>query len=192
MPNLVIDLKEVEKDGKIHSVPSPYPKNRMKPEPDKVTVSDGRANPRGIPCLYLTTDYETAILEVRPLIGMYITVAKMELARDLEIIDCTSSYVNFLDRWSVKTIEDIERAVWSDINDAFFKPAQRGDDSLDYIPTQILAELFKCNGLDGIGYKSSYGESGFNIALFDVDAANVVECYLCRVDDITVKISPIR
>ena len=70
----------------------------------------------------------------------------------------------------------MEKAVWSAIHDAFSKPAQRGDESLDYIPTQILSELFKSNGLDGVAYKSSYGEAGYNMALFDLEAANVGDC----------------
>jgi hypothetical protein len=80
--------------------------------------------------------------------------------------------VNFEDRWSVRTIDEVEKAVWSDINDAFSKPVRRSDDSLDYIPTQILSELFKSNGLDGVAYKSSYGEAGCNMALFDLEALN--------------------
>jgi RES domain len=165
--------REVEKDGKVHSVPCAHPKSRMKPIPDK--VSDGRANPKGIVCLYIATKQETAILEVRPLIGSYVTVSKIEIVKDLEIVDFTSYDINFLNGWSLQSIDDVEKAVWSDINDAFSKPVERSDDSLEYIPTQILSELFKSNGIDGVGYKSSYGEAGFNIALFDLDAANVVD-----------------
>ena len=100
-----------------------------------------------------------------------------------------------VDRWSVQRIDQVERVVWSDINDAFSKPVGRSDDSLDYIPTQILSELFKANGIDGVGYKSSYrepgeaGVAGFNIALFDLDAADVGDCFLCRVDNISLDVS---
>jgi hypothetical protein len=112
--------------------------------------------------------------------------------RRLEIVDFTSESANFDYRWSrEKPFDEIEKAIWADINDAFSKPAQRSDDSLDYIPTQILSELFKSNGIDGVAYKSSYGEAGYNIALFDLDAANVRDCYLCRVDDVSLKISHI-
>jgi hypothetical protein len=181
--------REVEKDGKVQRVPYPYPKSRMKPIPEK--VSDGRANPKGITCLYISTDYNTAVLEVRPLIGSYVTIAKMEITRSLKIVDFTSSRANFNDTWSVEPLDKIEKAVWSDINDAFSKPVERSDDSLDYISTQILSELFKSNGLDGVAYKSSYGEAGFNTALFDLDSANVRDCFLCRVDDVSLKISHI-
>ena len=81
--------------------------------------------------------------------------------------------------------------MWGDVNRAFSQPSQRGDESVDYVPTQILAETFKSKGFDGIAYKSSYGEKGFNIAIFDLDAADVLgRISLCRVDDIKVKITP--
>lgn len=71
----------------------------------------------------------------------------------------------------------------------FSEPFERGDDSLDYIPTQIVTETFKLNGFDGIAYESSYGEDGFNVALFDVSAANVISCNLYRINDVSVKFS---
>lgn len=181
--------KNVNKDGKVQRLPCPYARKRMKPIPDK--VSDGRANPKGIACLYVATDYETALLEVRPLIGSYVTVAKVKITKDLKIVDFTSSDVNFAHRFGVETIDVKERAVWSEINHAFSKPVERSDSSLDYIPTQILAELFKSNGLDGVAYKSSYGERGHNIALFDLDAAEIEDCYLCQIEDVSLKISRI-
>ena len=85
--------------------------------------------------------------------------------------------------------QEIEKKVWSDINDAFSKPADRGDESVDYVPTQILAEIFKSAGFGGIEYKSSYGDKGVNIALFNISKADPMESRLYRVDDISVKIS---
>jgi hypothetical protein len=43
-----------------------------------------------------------------------------------------------------------------------------------------MAELFKQQGLDGVAYRSSLG-SGLNIALFDLDAADVVGCTVLEV-----------
>lgn len=40
----------------------------------------------------------------------------------------------------------------------------------DYVPTQIIAELIKSLGYDGIAYKSSLA-NGHNIALFDLESA---------------------
>jgi hypothetical protein len=58
----------------------------------------------------------------------------------------------------------------------------RSDDQADYAPTQILAELFKKAGADGVVYKSNFGEDGFNIALFDPEAADLINCGLFVVE----------
>jgi hypothetical protein len=169
-----------------------YPK-RMKPIAEKAV--DGRVNPKGIVCLYLATEQETAVLETRPLIGSDVSVAQFETNKDVRLIDCSRDHLDSLKRLDYLvgneawTLEAIEKAVWSDINHAFAKPARRGDDSLDYVPTQILSEVFKHNGFDGIAYKSSYGEKGFNIALFDTSVADLINCGLHRVDDIRITMS---
>jgi hypothetical protein len=163
-----------------------YPPVRMKPLAEK--ASDGRANPKGVPCLYLATQKETAVLEVRPLIGSYVSVAQFKVLKDLHLVDCSAKEMGNLERffkadWSP---EDTEKQVWTDISRAFSEPVERGDDSLDYIPTQIITETFKLAGFDGIAYKSSYGENGFNVALFDVEAADVISSSLYRIDNVFV------
>src|SRR5262249_39603654 len=98
--------------------------------------------------------------------------------------------MDILKRWiepESLTPEEIEKTVWSDINGAFSKPVERGDNSIEYVPTQILAEAFKRNGFDGIAYKSSYGEDGLNVALFDIDAADLINCGLYSIKDVSVK-----
>jgi hypothetical protein len=54
------DWRKEEQDGESFEVPVAHPPARMKPIPAKAT--DGRANPRGIPCLYLATKKDTAVL----------------------------------------------------------------------------------------------------------------------------------
>jgi len=76
-------------------------------------------------------------------------------------------------------------AVWADINSAFSEPATRDESTADYVPTQILAELFRDLGYDGVVYRSAFGEDGFNIALFDLDAAEVQSCVLKEVTQMT-------
>jgi hypothetical protein len=160
--------------------------DRMKPCAKK--ASDGRVNPKGIACLYLATKQKTAVLEVRPLVGSYVSVAQFKVLKDLRLVGCSAKELGDLEYILKKdpTPEDTEKQVWSNINRAFSEPVERGDDSLDYIPTQIITEVFKLNGFDGIGYKSSYGEDGFNVALFDVAAADVTECRLYRIKDVSV------
>ena len=183
------DWREEFKDGESFEVPAAHPPARMKPLAEK--ASDGRANPKGIACLYLATKQETAVLEVRPLIGSYVSIAQFKILKDLRLVDCSAKVIGNLERYLKKdwTPEDTEKQVWSDINSAFSAPVERGDDSLDYVPTQIIAEIFKLNGFDGIAYKSSYGEDGLNIALFDLSAADVINYDLYRIEGISVRFS---
>jgi hypothetical protein len=68
-----------------------------------------------------------------------------------------------------------EKAVWIDIDNAFSRPITLSDDTPDYVPTQILAELFK-GKYDGVVYRSQFGEAGYNIALFDPKDADAINC----------------
>jgi hypothetical protein len=183
-----------EKEGSESvKVPTAYSAKRMKPIPEKAV--DGRVNPKGIVCLYLATNKKTVVLETRPLIGSYISVAQFKVLRDVQLVDCSADKFSRHGRvgdlgkpWKNKlwSPQDIEKAVWSDINRAFSKPADRGDDSLDYVPTQILAETFKREGFGGIAYKSSYGKEGVNIALFDIGGADPINYSLYSIDDVLV------
>ena len=66
-------------DGEyIDDVPSPFPSERMKPLADR--AAEGRANPKGIPCLYLAIHKDTALAEVRPWIGF------LRIGRQFEIL----------------------------------------------------------------------------------------------------------
>ncbi len=55
--------------------------------PREELASAGRANPWGIPFLYLAKDPETVIAEVRPWKGQRISIAEFELVEDVKIID---------------------------------------------------------------------------------------------------------
>ncbi|URW75052.1 RES family NAD+ phosphorylase [Sphingomonas donggukensis] len=181
------DWREVEiAPEEFERVECAYPAERMKPVPDK--VGDGRVNAKGILCLYLATKEITAALEVRPLIGSYISMGAFTLNRDVRIVDCSDKLVEMFFRFKEGdwTPEEIEKQVWTDINVAFSEPTERADGALDYVPTQIIAEVLKRQGYDGIGYKSSFGEAGFNVALFDIDDATLRRCGLHRVKDVTI------
>ncbi len=180
------DLRKHEQDGVTHEIATAHPIARMKPIPGK--VSEGRVNVRGIPCLYLATEEDTAIMEVRPLIGSYVSVAQFRTQRALRVVDCSRTEFSELDFFEPNlSAEDIDNLVWSDMNRAFSMPVERGDESLDYIPTQILAETFKLLGFDGVAYKSGYGETGFNVALFDLASADLINCALYSITDVSVR-----
>jgi len=160
-------------------IPCAFPRSRMKPLPDRAW--DGRANPRGIPCLYVATTKETAMAEVRPWVGSYVSVGQFRTHRELKVVDCGRSHEGFAFHFEEPDEAGRMDAVWRDIDRAFAEPMTRSDDQADYAPTQILAEVFKRAGLDGVVYRSTFGEDGFNLALFDPDVASLINCGLYEV-----------
>jgi len=125
--------------------------------------------------------------EVRPWLGSLVSVAQLKIQRDLRVIDCSKYHDKhrfiFLEQ---PTPARIEKSVWSAIDRAFSEPATRSDDTAEYSATQAIAELFHSEGYDGVVYKSSFGEKGFNVALFDVECAKLLNCSLFKVDNIRV------
>jgi hypothetical protein len=181
------EFKKVEGEDDTIEVPRVYPPERMKPLTDK--AFEGRVNAKGIPCLYLATSKETAMSEVRPWIGSHITVGQFKLLNDVEIIDCTRTSPDdiqyYLDEPEPKQREE---AIWSCIDVAFAEPTTRNDDTADYAATQIIAELFRNADFGGVAYKSNFGR-GYNTALFDINAAELIHCQLHRVEAIEFKFS---
>ena len=122
--------------------------------------------------------------EVRPWIGSYMSCGYFKTTRDLKIIDCSMyhSTKNFLIYFREPGQENRDKAVWTNIDQAFSEPVTLEDDTADYVPTQVIAELFKSEGYDGIAYKSAFGDEGYNIVLFDLDAVKIVSCQLHKVE----------
>ena len=160
----------------------PYSSKRMKPEPEK--ASEGRINPKGIPCLYLATDEKTAVSEVRPWVGSYVTVAKFETLEELNVIDCSRGEINpmnvtvaDLDKlWKLKqpTPEEAIKCIWRWIDKDFSEPVEHNDKIANYVHTQIIADFFKTNGFNGIKYKSIFN-NGKNLALYNINSAKQID-----------------
>jgi RES domain-containing protein len=172
-----VDDSGEEEEGPF-DIPAPRDIDEMKPLRDR--AHEGRANPKGIPFLYLATHQETAIAEVRPWVGLYVSVAQFALERDVRVLNCATDDHRLMAHSGEPEPEERERAVWQDIDQAFSQPVNSGDDTADYAPTQIIAEFVRVSGLDGIAYRSSLG-SGHNVALFDMEMAKGVDCQLFRI-----------
>jgi hypothetical protein len=165
----------------VGEVPTACERERMIPRLNK--AREGRINPKGIPCLYVAEDKETAMGELRPWVGSLITTATFRIVKDLSVIDCSLDYEFGCQYTEEPTAEKREKAVWSAINEAFSTPVDRSDDTADYSPTQVLGEIFRSIDCDGVRYKSSLGK-GFNVALFDVTAADFEGADLYTVKDV--------
>jgi len=150
----------------------PHSPKRMMPLQDR--ASEGRANPKGIPCLYFSTDRDTAMTETRPWIGSCVSVAKFVMLKDLTVVNCSAV--------------EKDEPVWASINRAFSEPVTRNDDVADYAPTQVIAEALRAAGYDGIEYGSKLG-TGKTVAIFDLAAAKPAKCHLYRVEAVSLKFS---
>lgn len=184
------EIWEGEETGE---VPCPHSPERMNPR--RYLASEGRANPKGIPCLYLATDKETAMFELRPWVGSAISVGQFQVKKDLSIINCSllhDKLIRYIPGPNFKEPDDDkkEEAVWSNIDESFSRPVSVSDDRADYVPTQIISEFFKSNGYDGVVYKSLLG-TGFNIALFDIESADLINCFLFEAKEISIKFNEI-
>lgn len=164
------------------------PPERMKPLRDR--AREGRANPQGIPCLYLSTRKETALSEVRPWLGSLISIAQFGTVRELTIVDFSQDERPRRHNYAVPP-EEWNKAVWYAVDQAFRKPVTPdGESPSDYAPTQVIAEFFKEHGFDGIAYQSAFQSKsleGHNVALFDPNVADLINCHLERVEEINFR-----
>ena len=182
----IIEVQDEPEHGRYEQEKlSPLPPNRMKPLRDKAT--EGRANPKGIPYLYLSTDRDTAMCEARPWIGSLVSVAQFRILHPVQVVNCArlEQKHHAFHFGKEPSPEKREEAVWDSIDEAFARPVDRNDDTADYAPTQILAEFFRSKGFDGIAYRSSLGvKEGYNISLFDAEAAKPVNGFLFEVKSV--------
>ncbi|MCY4350376.1 MAG: RES family NAD+ phosphorylase [Thiotrichales bacterium] len=143
------------------------------PPPEK--AGPGRANPAGIPYLYLASAPETAIAEVRPQKGEVLTVAEFTIEGPRPIIDLRNPRKSITPfgmedddilelRENINFLEELGRELSA--------PVLPDGAAIDYIPSQYLCELIKKLGYHGVVYNSSACD-GMNLALFDVGSAKI-------------------
>lgn len=158
----------------------PHSERRMKPLEDR--AHEGRINPKGIPCLYVSTSREVAMSEVRPWIGSVLSLARFRTSRDVTVVDCSIFHGTTQDNPAPASPDPMEQAVWASIDRAFSRPVTRSDNTAEYAATQLLAEVFKRQGFDGVLYKSALATDGYNVALFDLKCAEQFESSLFQVE----------
>jgi RES domain-containing protein len=138
--------------------------------PPKRDVTHGRANPAGIPYLYLSSLPETAVSEVRPHTGERACVADFDIDGPLCAVDLREprklvSPFLLSDASSISQLRAdipfLER-----LGDELTQPVLPSSAAIDYIPSQYLCEFIKKCGYDGVVYRSSVSE-GINLAMFE-------------------------
>ena len=178
--------------ARIQTGEAPYAVADMGAPPSRI-ASFGRANPVGIPYLYLGSTPETSISEVRPHTSELVCVAVFRTSGDLKLInlqDPRRMVSPFLldDGAAICRMRDdlpfLER-----LGKELTRPVLPYAAAIDYTPSQYLCEFIKRCGYDGVVYRSSVSE-GINLALFDPDAATRGTVTQYRVDRVLVDARP--
>lgn len=135
--------------------------------PPRRLASAGRANPSGIPHLYLASDLETCIRESRAVQHSFVTVATFKTVTAVRVLD--------LDGFTPLNPFTIEDNAASQLDAArtverlgyeLQRPVRPTDNEVEYVPTQFLSALVRSLALDGILYSSSLQPRGRNVVLF--------------------------
>ncbi|WP_372028968.1 RES domain-containing protein [Pseudomonas kurunegalensis] len=146
--------------------------------PPAKLVSGGRANPVGVPYLYLADNIETCINEVRPTNSSNVYVASASPNRDLKLLDLTTPRA----ACSAASFEEDQLELVLNLlnllevfSEDLSKPVRPENSHLEYIPTQFLCEFIKTEAqLDGIVFNSSFS-SGKNYVIFDNNSFTLAE-----------------
>lgn len=144
-------------------------------------ATGGRANPVGIPYLYVSFGIETCICESRPASQSLVVVGRFQPEKPLAVLNLAD--IDAPDFFGVEEIEAVNLQVQRARSHRFLtvlagelsKPLRSSDQPTEYIPTQYLCEMAKFLGMDGVLYGSSLQAGGRNLVLFDVTSAECTE-----------------
>jgi RES domain len=199
----LLDALKIEPDeapsiwyrARIQTEDMPFPIAKMGAPPSR-TATHGRANPAGIPYLYLGSQPDTAIAEIRPHTGELVCVADFATPPDLRLVDLrhprrvVSPFV-LADATDVAQMRSdlpfLER-----LGDELMRPVLPQAAAIDYTPSQYLCEFIKKRKYDGVLYRSSVS-GGINLALFApsrATAGTVVQYRVSRVSVDAVSVTP--
>ena len=150
-----------------HKVVIPYKKSKIgAPRPS--IANDGRFNRKGTSYLYLASSLETAINEIRPSVGHYVSIGQFKINKEVKIIDFTKldfydyafsdnaikQYVKLMNLGRIMSIPNLDK---------------------QYNITQCFADAVMDLGYDGIKFFSSVADSSYNIVLFHSGNATYID-----------------
>jgi hypothetical protein len=153
------------------------------PPTDK--ASAGRANIQGQVVLYVADDEKTAVSEVRPALGFYVSLAQITLLCDCRILDLTKDLprLNPFARESIGWHVEI-RGLLRRLGEEMSRPLERNEDRSLYVPCQRFADYIRENHYDGIRFPSALNPDGSSIVFFDPTVAEVEPAKLVRITEV--------
>ena len=186
-----INKKDVFYRARLHnsSGEKTYNKKQMICPPKEMS-REGRANPIGIPYLYLCDNKHTVLYEIRATFLDEVSVANIKLdsskKETITISDFTEKHSIYIPNGVNKRIKTtlLKKVISRELS----KPMRRYDSELDYIPTQFICEFIKTfTGVQGIKFKSSLHPKGNNLVIFDQSLMKCTTVRKVQVSEILIK-----
>ncbi|HET6388574.1 RES family NAD+ phosphorylase [Hyphomicrobium sp.] len=184
------DLPRTWFRARIRSGDEIFPIEKMSAPPKRL-AAHGRANPAGIPYLYLGSQPDTAAAEVRPHTGEIACVADFAIP-EIQAVDLRAPR-KLVSPFILEDASDIgqlraDLPFLERLGDELTRPVLPSGAAIDYIPSQYLCEFIKKSGYDGVVYRSSVSK-GFNLALFDPEKAEGGTVSLYNIERVTVEVA---
>jgi len=166
----------------------PYAANEMFCPPAANTTA-GRANPSGIPYLYLSDNADTVLYEVRATYLDEISIGTFEVKPAITSPVIISDFTESSTIYHPTVVGDKIKATLlkQKISADLSKPMRRYDSELDYIPTQFICEFIKIyTGVHGIKFRSSLHATGNNFVIFDQELMTCTQVNQIRVHRVVI------
>lgn len=185
------NIPEIWYRARLQNSDKPFELHEMGPPPSRQS-SHGRANPAGIPYLYLGSTPLTASSEVRPHTGETACIAEFKVKAGLQIVDLRNPRRD-ASPFNLETTEQVGQfriniSLLERLGVELTTPILPQGASIDYVPSQYLCEFIKNSGFDGVIYNSSVSD-GMNLALFSPKHAEGVKVHQYKIErvDVTVR-----
>ncbi len=194
LSHLIADpLPEIWYRARIMTSDTPYPLAEMG-APPKQYATHGRANPVGIPYLYLGSLPETAAAEIRPHTGEIACVAEFRILPPLAAVDLREprKLVSPFVLGDASAIGQLRADIpfLERLGEELTRPVLPRSAAIDYIPSQYLCEFIKKSGYDGVAFRSSVS-TGMNLALFNPDKASGISVARYAINRVSVDVAPV-
>ncbi len=159
--------------------------------PPAEKTSAGRANPLGIPYLYLSENPETTLYETRAsyLDDVSIGTFKIKDGKQVKIVDLTNELSNYESPFISENITMLTKSkmLTKIISKDLAKPLRRYDSEIEYIHTQFICEYVRyVSGADGIKFNSSLDSNGINYVVFDPELFECINVEKRRITSVVI------
>ena len=167
-------------------------RDMLNPPPDKAKA--GRANPEGISYLYLSSDVKTTIYETRASLFDFVSIATFRLEQNIRIIHLSQETYDVFRLAELEQLEEVllHNSFIQKLEEELSRPKRKSDSDLEYLPTQYISELIKSMDIDGIEFRSSLHNDGYNLAIFDPNKFKALGVEVYDVSSIDIKFEKVK